>query len=81
MWRGIQGMAELPEGKATNTNVTAKRLGEYLAPYWRNFVGIIFLAILSAITQAGAPILIGKTVDEAIGTKTRRCFGNTWSRC
>lgn len=69
MWRGIQGMAELPEGKATNTSVTAKRLGDYLAPYWRSFVGIIFLAIISAITQAGAPILIGKTVDEAIGTK------------
>ncbi|MCX6016688.1 MAG: ABC transporter ATP-binding protein [Chloroflexales bacterium] len=69
MWRGIQGMAELPEGKAANTSVTAKRLGAYLTPYWRNFVGIIFLSIIGAITQAGAPILIGKTVDEAIGTK------------
>lgn len=69
MWRGIQGMAELPEGKAANSSVTAKRLGVYLAPYWRNFVGIIFLSIIGAITQAGAPILIGKTVDEAIGTQ------------
>ncbi len=69
MWRGIQGIAELPEGKAANTSVTAKRLGVYLAPYWRSFVGITFLSIIGAITQAGAPILIGMTVDEAIGTK------------
>jgi hypothetical protein len=46
MWRGIQGIAELPEGKAANTSVTAKRLGVYLAPYWRSFVGITFLSII-----------------------------------
>jgi ATP-binding cassette subfamily B multidrug efflux pump len=69
MWRGIQGVAELPEGKAANTSATMKRLWSYLAPHSRSIVGILVLSMLNAGVQAAAPVLIGRAVDDAILTK------------
>lgn len=69
MWRGIQGMAELPEGKAANSRATIRRLWQYLAPHSRALSVILLLSILNAAVQAAAPVLIGRTVDDAILTK------------
>lgn len=69
MWRGIQGVAELPEGKAANSSATIRRLWRYLAPHSRAIVGILLLSMLNAAVQATAPVLIGRAVDDAILTK------------
>lgn len=69
MWHGIRGMASLPEGKAENTSVTARRLAAYLRPHAWMFVWIIALALVSAVNQALSPVLIGRAVDDAITTK------------
>ncbi|MFN5060358.1 MAG: ABC transporter ATP-binding protein [Chloroflexota bacterium] len=69
MWRGIQGVAELPEGKAMNSTATMKRLWRYLAPHSRSIVGILVLSMINAGVQAAAPVLIGRAVDDAILTK------------
>ncbi|MFZ9857504.1 MAG: ABC transporter ATP-binding protein [Roseiflexaceae bacterium] len=69
MWRGIQGVAELPEGKATNSSATMQRLWRYLAPHSRAIVGIMILSMLNAGVQATAPVIIGRAVDDAILTK------------
>ncbi len=66
MWRGIQGMAELPEGKAANSSETIRRLWKYLAPHSRALFIILLLSIVNAAVQAAAPVLIGRTVDDAI---------------
>lgn len=68
MWRGIQGMAELPEGKANDRSATIQRLWRYLAPHSRSIGVILLLSILNAGVQAAAPVLIGRTVDDAILT-------------
>lgn len=69
MWRGIQGMAELPEGKATNSWEIIQRLWGYLAPHWRALLGILVLVLINAATVALAPVLIGKTIDDVVVTK------------
>lgn len=69
MWRGIQGVAELPEGKAANTSATMQRLWRYLAPHSRTIIGILILSMLNAGVQAAAPVIIGRAVDDAILTK------------
>lgn len=66
MWRGIQGMAELPEGKASNSWLIMRRLAAYLAPHWGAVGVIVALALVNAVTQALAPILIGKSIDDVI---------------
>jgi ATP-binding cassette subfamily B protein/subfamily B ATP-binding cassette protein MsbA len=69
MWRGIQGMAELPEGRANNRSATIQRLWKYLAPHSRSLIVITVLSIINAGVQALAPVIIGKTVDDAILNK------------
>lgn len=69
MWRGIQGMAELPEGRANNRSATIQRLWKYLAPHSRSLMVITVLSIINAGVQALAPVIIGKTVDDAILNK------------
>lgn len=66
MWRGIQGMAELPEGRASNSWLIMRRLAKYLAPHWGAVGLIVALALINAVTQALAPILIGKSIDDVI---------------
>jgi len=66
MWRGIQGMAELPEGKASNSWLIMRRLAGYLAPHWGSVGVIVALALVNAVTQALAPVLIGKSIDDVI---------------
>lgn len=66
MWRGIQGMAELPEGKANNSSATIRRLWQYLAPHVRSIIVILILSMMNAGVQAAAPVLIGRAVDDAI---------------
>jgi ATP-binding cassette, subfamily B, multidrug efflux pump len=69
MWRGIQGVAELPDGKATNSSATMRRLWGYLAPHSRSIIGILVLSMFNAAVQAAAPVVIGRAVDDAILTK------------
>lgn len=69
MWRGIQGMAELPEGRANDRSATIQRLWQYLAPHSQSLAVIMVLSIINAGVQALAPVIIGKTVDDAILTK------------
>jgi ATP-binding cassette, subfamily B, multidrug efflux pump len=66
MWRGIQGIAELPEGKVANSSATIQRLWQYLAPHTRSIYGILMLSMLNAAVQAAAPVIIGRAVDDAI---------------
>jgi ATP-binding cassette, subfamily B, multidrug efflux pump len=71
MMHGMRGMAELPEGEASDSSRTARRLAAYLTPYWRTLIGIIALSIVGAITMALGPVLIGKAVDEAMATSDK----------
>jgi ATP-binding cassette subfamily B multidrug efflux pump len=71
MMHGMRGMAELPEGEATDSSRTARRLAVYLTPYWRTLIVIIGLSIIVAITMALGPVLIGKAVDEAMATSNK----------
>ncbi|GAB4114492.1 MAG: ABC transporter ATP-binding protein [Roseiflexaceae bacterium] len=71
MWRGIQGMAELPDERASRGSVVAQRLWGYLQPYWKQLVAVLVMAIIAAAAQAAAPVLIGIAIDQAIGQANR----------
>lgn len=66
MWRGIQGMAELPDERASEGGIVARRLWIYLQPYWKELLVVLGLALIGAAAQAGAPALIGRAIDTAI---------------
>jgi ATP-binding cassette, subfamily B, multidrug efflux pump len=66
MWRGIQGMAELPDERASQGRQVATRLWQYLAPFKAQLAIILLLALVSAGSQAVAPVLIGQAIDQAI---------------
>ena len=66
MWRGIQGMAETPDERASEGITVAKRLWTYLKPFSGQLVAVLFVAIVAAASQAVGPILIGQAIDQAI---------------
>jgi ATP-binding cassette, subfamily B, multidrug efflux pump len=66
MWGGIQRLAELPEEQAQERGAVARRLGDYLRPFWRPLAVVLALAIVGAATQALGPFLIGSAIDGAI---------------
>ncbi len=66
MWRGIQGMAELPDERAIQGTTAARRIWHYLAPYSKQLLVVLGLALLAAGSQAAAPFLIGRAIDQAI---------------
>jgi ATP-binding cassette subfamily B protein/subfamily B ATP-binding cassette protein MsbA len=66
MWRGIQGMAETPDERASEGITVARRLWEYLSPFWRQLLAVLFTAIIAAAAQAIGPVLIGRAIDQAI---------------
>lgn len=66
MWRGIQGMAETPDERASEGVTVARRLWTYLKPFWRQLIAVLIAAIVAAAAQAFGPILIGRAIDQAI---------------
>jgi ATP-binding cassette, subfamily B, multidrug efflux pump len=66
MWRGIQGMAELPDERASEGRRVAGRLWQYLSPYQAQLGVILVLALIAAGAQAAAPIFIGQAIDRAL---------------
>lgn len=66
MWRGIQGMAELPQEQAAQGSVVARRLAVYLRPFWRQLLAVLLAVLLAAAAQALGPLLIGRAIDTAI---------------
>ena len=67
MWRGIQGMAETPDERASEAGLVLRRLWEYIRPFKAQLLIVLGLTLLSAASQAIGPILIGQAVDSAIG--------------
>ncbi|HEU5088901.1 MAG TPA: ABC transporter transmembrane domain-containing protein, partial [Roseiflexaceae bacterium] len=66
MWRGIQGMAEMPDERAAEGRVVAGRLWTYLQPFRTPLLIVLALTLISAAAQALGPMLIGYTIDSAI---------------
>ncbi|HAX24699.1 MAG TPA: hypothetical protein DCX80_06630 [Chloroflexi bacterium] len=52
--------------QAANQRAVAGRLIGEARPYWRQWLLVLALVLMSAVAQAGAPWLIGRAVDDAI---------------
>src|SRR5512145_150793 len=66
---GIHITASLSEERATQRGVAARRLLEYLRPYWRQLLAVLAFVLLGAATQAAGPFLIGQAIDMGVGQK------------
>ena len=62
-------MAELPEERASERGVVARRLVEYLRPFWKQLSSVLVFVVLAAASQALGPLLIGRAIDDAIGRR------------
>jgi ABC-type multidrug transport system fused ATPase/permease subunit len=62
----LDRIASIPEERAQNTSTAARRLWAYLQPEWKGLVGVFVMLVLTAISQGGAPALIGIAVDSYI---------------
>ncbi len=58
--------------RPTNQRAVARRLVGEARPYWRQWLLVLVLVLMSAVAQAGAPWLIGRAVDKAIVAGNRR---------
>ncbi len=63
---GMRRIAETADEKPKNPTAVVGRLIRDLKPYWLALVGVLVLVVLNAGTQAAAPYLIGKAIDEFI---------------
>lgn len=68
MHGGMRRIAELPEERAQNSGRVVRRLLGLLNPYRWLVLAAMLLVLVSASSQGAAPFLIGKAVDELIGT-------------
>lgn len=59
----LESIAALKDERAKNTGAVTRRLLQYVTPYKRQLVATFGLIILSAITQALGPLLIGRAID------------------
>lgn len=66
MMHGMQRIAQTTEERAENQGVVIRRLVNYLKPHWMYVTGSLLLIVVTAGTQAAAPYLIGRAVDEFI---------------
>ncbi len=62
----LESIAGLTEERAKNTSAVARRLFQYVTPYKRELVAAFGLVILSAVTQALGPFLIGRAIDSYV---------------
>jgi len=52
--------------RASDQRAVARRLLGEARPYWRRWLLVLVLVLMSALANAGAPWLIGRAVDDAI---------------
>jgi ATP-binding cassette subfamily B protein/subfamily B ATP-binding cassette protein MsbA len=71
----LESMAGTSNERARNRGATARRLIGELAPHRARIVAALGLVLLSAAAQAGAPLIIGRAIDRAIGPGDRRALG------
>ncbi len=64
--RSIESIARTPQEHAEDRGTTARRLLGELRPYSRSLALALVLVVLGALSQAGAPWLIGRAIDEDI---------------
>src|SRR5918994_808688 len=64
--RSIESIARAPQERAEDRSTTARRLLGELRPYSRQLAQGLVLVALSALSQAGAPWLIGRAIDRDI---------------
>jgi ATP-binding cassette subfamily B protein/subfamily B ATP-binding cassette protein MsbA len=62
----LERIVQLPDERASDRSNAARRLFAYLGPEWRMLLGLLGMLVLTAISQGGAPALIGRAVDEFI---------------
>jgi ATP-binding cassette, subfamily B, multidrug efflux pump len=62
----LSRLAALPDERAQDRSEVVIRLIRYLKPYKIYIIGALFFILLSAISQAAGPYLIGLTVDGFI---------------
>jgi len=73
MFRGpsFHGQENLIEGKAANRGAVAGRLLGYLSPYRLRIALVLFFTLLTAVSQAGGPYLVGRAIDQFISAGDR----------
>ena len=64
--RSIESIARTPQERAEDRGTTARRLLGELRPYSRSLALALVLVVLGALSQAGAPWLIGRAIDRDI---------------
>lgn len=64
----MQRLARSEEERAKDRGKVLRRLLGYMRPYWLAVVGALFLTVVNAGSQAAGPFLIGRAVDEFIGS-------------
>src|SRR3712207_5021470 len=64
--RSIESIARTPQERAEERGATARRLLGELRPYSRSLALALVLVVLGALSQAGAPWLIGRAIDRDI---------------
>ena len=62
---------DISDAKRVNSSAVLRRLLTYFAPFRTELLGALALVILSAVTQAVGPALIGRAIDVYIGGKDR----------
>ena len=67
---GLESFAD--HESAANQRAVARRLIGEMRPYFRKWILVLLLVVMSAIAQAGAPWLIGRAVDDAMFTGDSR---------
>ncbi len=72
MRQALESMANASGEKATDRRTTARRLVAELIPFRSLIFAALGLIVLSAAAQAAGPLLIGRSIDRAIGPGDRR---------
>jgi ATP-binding cassette, subfamily B, multidrug efflux pump len=68
----IQAIAQISEEKAQNRAVAGRRLLAEFNPYRSSLALVLTLVLILAVTQAFAPWLVGRAIDENIANRDAR---------
>ena len=68
----IQALAQISEEKAQHRAVAGRRLLAEFNPYRSSLVLVLTLVVILAVTQAFAPWLVGRAIDENIANRDAR---------
>jgi ATP-binding cassette, subfamily B, multidrug efflux pump len=74
MRQALESMANTSAERARDRGATARRLIGELRPFRAKIVAALGLVLLGAAAQAGAPLIIGRAIDRAIGPGDRRAL-------